>query len=60
MIEVPSNWMTLRRINGRIHRVKGGKLKVSLGPGEGAVLILDGYGIPDDSPITPQGLLSHP
>jgi len=41
VIEVPSNWTTLRRIDGRAYRVEDGKLRVSLGPGEGVILLLN-------------------
>lgn len=41
VIEVPNNWTTLRRIDGSIYRVEGGRLEISLGPEEGLVLLLE-------------------
>ena len=46
IIDVPNNWLELRRINGEIYKVNSGKLNITLGPQEGLVLLLEKTGKP--------------
>ncbi|RLF20096.1 MAG: hypothetical protein DRZ82_03580 [Thermoprotei archaeon] len=46
VINVPDNWLQLKRINGEIYEVSNGKLNITLGPEEGMVLLLEKTGKP--------------